>query len=166
MLTRTGRQPDPGDDMLSRMTDQEFPASDPLGDLLANEARLRTLLTLAFDVSWEARLEGPGVGRLHVLQDLSAELGFPPGEIPRTLTAREWIARIHPDDIRSADQALDYVLNRQKPFREEYRVRRADGSYTWWEERGAPVEFENGRAVRWVGVIRNITERREAEEEL
>ena len=45
-------------------------------------------------------------------------------------------------------------------------MRRADGSYTWWEERGAPVEFENGRAVRWVGVIRNVTERKQAEEEL
>ena len=89
MLTRTGRQPDPGDDMLSGMTDQEFPASDPLGELLANEARLRTLLTLAFDVSWEMRLEGSGEGRIRLLQDASINLGYRPGEVPRSFTARE-----------------------------------------------------------------------------
>ena len=137
--------------------------TDPFSELLRQEAALRTLLSVAFDVSWEMFLDGSGDGRIRLLQDPSAELGFPPGEIPRTATASEWIQRLHPDDIPSPERALRYVLTRRQRFREEYRVRRADGVYTWWEEQGAPVEFQQGRPVRWVGVIRNVTERKQAE---
>ena len=73
---------------------------------------------------------------------------------------------MHPDDGQPIDRLVQWVLRRREVYQKEYRIRRGDGSYTWWEERGAPTEFRDGRPVRWVGVIRNITERKQAEEQL
>jgi transcriptional regulator with GAF, ATPase, and Fis domain len=142
------------------------PEPEPFQQLLGDEARLRILLSVAFDYAWEMTPEGPDNLRIHMLQDPSADLGLPPDEFRRTLTAREWIQRMHPDDGQPIDRLVQWVLRRREVYQKEYRIRRGDGGYTWWEERGAPTEFRDGRPVRWVGVIRNITERKQADEQL
>jgi transcriptional regulator with GAF, ATPase, and Fis domain len=145
----------------------DTPASgEPFKDLLADEARLRILLSVAFDYSWEMTPKGEDDLQIHMLQDPSADLGLPPGEFRRTFTAREWLQRMHPDDGQPIDRLVQWALRRREVYQVEYRTRRADGEYTWWEERGAPAEFRDGRPVRWVGVVRNITERKQAEDDL
>ena len=146
--------------------DTPAPEGEPFEALLADEARLRTLLSVAFDYSWEMTPKGEDNLQIHMLQDPSADLGLPPGEFRRTFMAREWLEQMHPDDVGSVDRMVQRALGRRQVYRVEYRIRRADGGYAWWEERGAPTEFRDGRPVRWVGVIRNITERKQAEEEL
>ena len=138
---------------------------EPFEELLRDQARLRILLGLAFDYAWEMTLEGDGNLRVHMLQDPSADLGLSPGEFRRTFTAREWIQRMERDDGKTIDRVLEWLVRRREVYQTEYRTRRG-GGYTWWEERGAPTEFRDGRPVRWVGVIRNITERKQAEEAL
>ena len=133
--------------------------------LLADEKRLRILLGVAFDYAWEMTLEGEDNLLVHMLQDPSVDLGLPPGEFRRTFTAREWIAGMDRDDGTPIDRVVRWLLGRREVYQTEYRTRRG-GGYTWWEERGAPTEFRDGRPVRWVGVIRNVTERKQAEEEL
>ncbi|MGH9390907.1 MAG: sigma-54 interaction domain-containing protein, partial [Vicinamibacteria bacterium] len=51
-------------------------------------------------------------------------------------------------------------------FRAEHRLTHKDGSQSWWEGQGTPVEFEGGKPVRWLGAARNITERKRAEDDL
>ena len=148
------------------MDSPAVPEPEPFEQLLGDQARLRILLSVAFDYAWEMTLEGPDNLRIHMLQDPSADLGLSPGEFRRTLTAREWIQRMHPDDGQPIERLLQWVLRRREVYQKEYRIRRGDGGYTWWEERGAPTAFRDGRPVRWVGVIRNITERKQAEESL
>jgi hypothetical protein len=63
---------------------------------------------------------------------------------------------MHPDDGQPIDRLVQWALRRREVYPAEYRTRRADGGYTWWEERGAPTAFRDGRPVRWVGVIRNM----------
>ena len=46
----------------------------------------------------------------------------------------------------------------------ECRVRRADGEVRWIEGRGQPVRDADGRTVRLLGVVQDITERKRAEE--
>ena len=142
------------------------PESEPFEELLRDQARLRILLGVAFDYSWEMTLEGDGNLLVHVLQDPSTDLGLSPGEFQRTLTAREWIERMDRDDGTPIDRAVQWLARRREVYQTEYRMRRVSGGHTWWEERGAPTEFRDGRPVRWVGVIRNITERKQAEEAL
>ena len=146
--------------------DTPVPEPEPFKQLLADEARLRILLGVAFDYSWEMTPKGEDDLQIHMLQDPSADLGLPLGEFRRTFTAREWLQQMHPDDVDSVDRMVQWALRRREIYRTEYRIRRGDGRYTWWEERGAPTEFRDGRPVRWVGVVRNITERKQAEEDL
>ena len=146
--------------------DKMAPEPEPFEQLLGDEARLRILLSVAFDYAWEMAVEGPDDLRIHMLQDPSADLGLPAGEFRRTFTAREWVQRMHPDDGQPVDRAVQSVLRRRTVYQTEYRTRRPDGGYSWWEERGAPAEFRDGQPVRWVGVVRNITQRKQAEEQL
>ena len=140
--------------------------SEPFEQVLRDQARLRILLSVAFDYAWEMTREGEDNLLVHMLQDPSVDLGLAPGEFRRTFTAREWIQGMDRDDGKSIDRVVQWLLQRREVYTTEYRTRRGGGGYTWWEERGAPTEFRDGRPVRWVGVIRNITERKHAEEDL
>jgi PAS domain S-box-containing protein len=47
-----------------------------------------------------------------------------------------------------------------------YRIRRDDGSLRWVRLRAFPVRDDEGRVYRFAGIAEDVTERREAEEEL
>ncbi len=81
-------------------------------------------------------------------------------------TYDSWASRIHPDDY-------DHVMNAEKGHLEEgkvydvdYRHRHQSGEYRWQNSRGQAIFDEYGKPVRMVGCIRDITERKRAEEEL
>lgn len=82
-------------------------------------------------------------------------------------TMEQWSARIHPDDrIRVLGHLDDYLAKKRQEFREEYRIRRGDGSWMWILDRGIALWDDAGRAVRMVGSEKNITERKQAEAQL
>ena len=72
---------------------------------------------------------------------------------------------LHPDDREAADAAVRSALEPGGPgmFDIEYRVRSfRDGGERWLAARGKTI-FEGGRAVRFVGSVRDVTTRRTAE---
>jgi diguanylate cyclase (GGDEF)-like protein/PAS domain S-box-containing protein len=83
-------------------------------------------------------------------------------------TVEGWAALIHPDD-RSSMLAYfkDEILGQCKPFDREYRViRQTDGAVRWVHGLGR-LEFDvRGRPVKMPGIIRDITEARQAQETL
>jgi PAS domain S-box-containing protein len=79
----------------------------------------------------------------------------------------DWNRRIHPDDFNHYRQALVAHFKRQSPrLRCEYRVQVRSGEYRWFLDSGLAVRDENGRCVRLVGAISDITERKNAEDAL
>ncbi len=77
-----------------------------------------------------------------------------------------WSGHIHPDDRTRAVEAHYTALESNSMYHEVYRLRRKDGSYFYAEDSGVFLKNEEGKIHRMVGVIRDITERRLAEEEL
>ena len=78
-----------------------------------------------------------------------------------------WENHIHPDDrtwVEAADATSDESL---EPISLEYRFRRADGSYVWVLDEAVfvPEVSDDGRGF-WQGFLFDITERREAHEQL
>ncbi|NJP10414.1 MAG: PAS domain-containing protein [Leptolyngbyaceae cyanobacterium RU_5_1] len=79
----------------------------------------------------------------------------------------EWSSRIHPDDIEGVMAADQAHLNRQTPyFMHEYRMRCKDGSYKWVLGRAQALWNEQGKAVRLVGSHSDISDRKQAENDL
>jgi len=57
-------------------------------------------------------------------------------------------------------------LKTHEPFAQEYRVRRKDGVFLYWMDRGTARWDEKGNPYKLVGAITDITSRKQAEEAL
>ncbi|HLZ19319.1 MAG TPA: PAS domain S-box protein, partial [Smithellaceae bacterium] len=74
---------------------------------------------------------------------------------------------VHPDDVDGCTQALFESIGMRKEMGGiVYRVKHADHTWRWHETSGTPVYGPDGSFLSFVGVSRDITDRKEAEEEL
>lgn len=77
-----------------------------------------------------------------------------------------WYNRIHPDDKDRVVKSIhDVIDNGGKNWSDEYRFRRADGSYAVVYDRGYTLHDEKG-PYRMVGSMQDITEQKKAREKL
>lgn len=79
-----------------------------------------------------------------------------------------WNNLVHPDE-REAMLAyfMQNVIEANQPFDKEYRIIRvANGEGRWVWGRGELVFDESGAAVRMIGTIQDVTERKQAEEQI
>lgn len=74
-----------------------------------------------------------------------------------------WLAALHPDDRETARAAWSQALE-GGGFEVEYRVRRQDGTYRWFQTRAAPVRDPAGDIVEWLGTSTDIDELRGLQE--
>src|SRR5207249_2619577 len=76
-----------------------------------------------------------------------------------------WLEAIHPDDCQ---RVLRSATTQQTSgaYDEEYRILRPDGQQRWIRDRAFPVRSAGGDVQRIVGVARDVTERRQLEEQL
>ncbi|HEV8096122.1 MAG TPA: GAF domain-containing protein, partial [Burkholderiales bacterium] len=84
-----------------------------------------------------------------------------------SLTTASWNERVHPDDFAGYRKAIgDHFKGSTLHFEHEYRIRDASGGYLWVLDRGIAVRNLAGRAIRLVGAVSDITERKLAEQQL
>ena len=83
-------------------------------------------------------------------------------------TRGEWLGRVHADDRAPLTQALDAYLTGtvDDHFEFEHRIQHRDGDYRWMLARATAVRDDSRRALRIVGSITDVTDRREAERRL
>jgi diguanylate cyclase (GGDEF)-like protein len=96
---------------------------------------------------------------------LSAEAAVLIGlaKTPETIAHISWIARVHPEDREVYKQAVaDYRGHPGLAFRVEFRVRSESGRYPWFELR-ATMLGDGARANRCLGLMADVTSRRESE---
>jgi PAS domain S-box-containing protein len=83
------------------------------------------------------------------------------------LTATWWYDHIHPEDAERVVNGIHAVIDHGgQNWSDEYRYRRADGTYALVVDRGYCIHDEAGRPTRMVGAMHDITRARQAEEEL
>ena len=76
---------------------------------------------------------------------------------------KDWRSVIHQDDwALMADLWLRSVQT-GNPFHTEFRVRRADGVYRWFDARALPLRDSEGRILRWYGLYTDIEGRKQVE---
>ena len=83
-----------------------------------------------------------------------------------TTDADLWTRNIHPDDRDRAAEAARHHNRTGDPFDIEYRLRAKDGRWLWIRDEATIVRDAAGHPRFSQGVMFDITERREAEEQL
>ncbi|MGC9530279.1 MAG: PAS domain S-box protein [Candidatus Bipolaricaulaceae bacterium] len=75
---------------------------------------------------------------------------------------------VHPDDYQRTMQAMrDHLEGREPLYTVDYRMQTADGGWLWLHDQGAVIErHPDGSPHRVLGLVVNITERKQAEEAL
>jgi adenylate cyclase len=80
------------------------------------------------------------------------------------LTSHEWADHVHPDDLASYKSAIaKHFTGETERLNCEYRVRRGSGDFFWVADSARCMRGENGRAIRLIGAVRDITRRKLAE---
>lgn len=94
-----------------------------------------------------------------------AQFGIHPSDVEADM--RHWLARVHPDERERVKQSLDDALNSDtETWSAEYRFRRADDVYAYVLDRTYLLRDADGRVVRMVGAMFDLTGRRQTEEAL
>jgi PAS domain S-box-containing protein len=76
-----------------------------------------------------------------------------------------WIEGVHADDVQGCFDSFLPAFHARKPFRMEYRLRRADGEYRWVIESGIPRYTGAGDFAGYIGSNIDITDLKRAVEE-
>ena len=97
---------------------------------------------------------------------LSRLLGYGPDEMGDDLD--KWKDNIHPNDAPRVFKVLEeHLSGKRHRFEAEYRLRNRNGHYIWVQDRGKVCEHDDeGRPVRAIGLVHDITEQKHIEVEL
>ncbi|MBN3885337.1 MAG: PAS domain-containing protein [Nostoc sp.] len=75
----------------------------------------------------------------------------------------QWLSLLHPDDRTSANEAVSHTIQqRQEYYEADYRILHPDG-IRWLASKGQIFYNAAGNAVRMVGNVQDITDRKQAE---
>jgi diguanylate cyclase (GGDEF)-like protein/PAS domain S-box-containing protein len=162
-LAQGGRHiPDELDELAAAINRMREKTRAALAALQSSEEQFQ-LATEAADVGlwdWDPRSNA-----VYLSPVFKRQLGYRDEQVPNRY--EEWESRLHPEDhARTLAMVQDYLAERVPNYEVEYRLRHKDGSYRWFLSRGAVQRDEAGRAARMLGVQVDITERRQAEEQV
>lgn len=87
--------------------------------------------------------------------------GLPPERT--TITREEWFSLIHPDDRERLQRLRQEARELTHTFDAEFRVIWPEGSVHWLRAKGTVLVDDSGRPIRTMGVIEDITRRKQAE---
>ena len=143
---------------------QDISAERELEEALkAAEERWQLAVIGANDVVWDWNLE-----TAHVFHDerWAALLGYTIEEVGPTLDS--WKRLVHPEDLAPVQAAVYEHIDNNAPFYQaEYRMLRKSGEWAWILDRGRLISRSaDGRPLRMVGTMTDITERKRMEQRL
>ncbi|MDH4231650.1 MAG: PAS domain S-box protein, partial [Nitrospirota bacterium] len=131
--------------------------------LLASEERLNQAQQIAHLGSWELDLTA---NRLIWSDEVYRMFGLLPREFPATYEA--FLETVHPGDRAAVDAAYSGSLREgRNTYEIEHRiVRRHTGEVRHVHEKCEHIRDETGRIIRSIGMVQDITERKQTEEAL
>ena len=85
---------------------------------------------------------------------------------PLSLTRQQVLASVHPDDRAMFTKAVEKLTPENPTTQITYRVLRHDDAVIWLEKTARAFFDEQGRMLRMIGMVVDVTERKQAEEGL
>ncbi len=132
-------------------------------EVLESEKRLNRSQEIAHLGSWELDLTN---NKLSWSDEVYRIFGLKPQEFGATYEA--FLQAVHPDDRKAVDDAYSGSLREGKDTYEiEHRVvRRSTGEIRVVHEKSEHIRDENGKIIRSIGMVQDITERKIMEDKL
>ena len=127
-------------------------------ELRNSEERLRRSQRFANIGSWDWNIQ---TGELFWSERISALFGYQEGELETTYD--NFIACIHPEDRQLVIDSVNNSINHGAEYDIEHRVVWPDGSVHCLHERGDVVRDQDGTPLQMLGVVQDITKRKEME---
>lgn len=127
-----------------------------------SEARLQLVIRAATDAIWDWNLL---TNDLWWNEGVTTQFGYQPEETAGGI--QWWYDHIHPEDRDRTIKGIHAVIDSgEVMWSDEYRYRKADGSYVDVLDRGSVIHNAAGKPVRMIGAMSDITHRKRAEQAL
>jgi two-component system nitrate/nitrite sensor histidine kinase NarX len=111
--------------------------------------------------SWDWNIR---TGDLHWSDQIEPIFGFKRGEFGATYQA--FLDSVHPQDRQSVVAAVNACVRDGADYAIEHRIVWSDGTVRWVSEVGDVLRDDSGQAIRMLGIVRDITQRKQAEQAL
>ena len=128
--------------------------------LQESEARFRTMADAAPNLVWAVQ---PNSDIRYINR---AFLDFVGLDNEEQYAAVGWGPYLHPDELALTSDTLAQAIAQRQPYVLEHRMRRHDGQYRWLLAQGAPSYLTGGELYGYVGSAIDITDLKEANEQL
>jgi len=145
------------------VTQYAFRAAEPVYGAAPSELQARSI---ALDASgaavweWNARRD-----EVKVSPVVELLLGLSPGDL--SVRTDDFLRHVHPSDRERFRLALFTVQERRDgKICSDFRLRQADNNYRWFELEAAGVPGADPRSFKCVGLIRDVTDSKRAQERL
>ncbi len=129
-------------------------------DLRQSEARLQLALNVGRMGSWDWDLQANTItwsdGHFTLL-------GLQPDAVEPSY--KLWASHVYPDDLAAAEVGLQQAIKTKVEYYHQYRVVWSDGSIHWLEARGQYSYATDGQTYRMIGIVIDITDRKQVEQE-
>jgi formate hydrogenlyase transcriptional activator len=125
-----------------------------------SEERYRSLVEASAQIVWTSPPDGKQHG------ELSPKWQRFTGQTTQEMSGYGWLNAIHPDDRDRTAETWERAVAAGETCEVENRLRRHDGTYRDMLVRAVPVRDAAGALVEWVGMHIDVTEKKQAEEEL
>ncbi len=78
----------------------------------------------------------------------------------------EFVGQVHPDDEKHLQEEIANAMAGEGDFYSEYRMLLNDGRIIWIRDRGTLLADANGKPIRMLGSMADVTQKKQAEEDL
>ncbi|MFO7859955.1 MAG: PAS domain S-box protein [Desulfosalsimonas sp.] len=127
-----------------------------------SESRFRSVLENSLDAAYRRDIQSDAYD--YVSPVIEQITGYLPEEF-RAMGISDFLARIHPDHIQEVERKLELIQSSESSSGLlEYAFKAKDGDYRWLADYFRVIRDENGGPLYRIGVMRDITGRKETEE--
>lgn len=127
--------------------------------LRESERRFRELTESLPQLVWTCRADGP-------CDYLSPQWTTYTGIPEEGQLGYGWLEQLHPEDRAPTVAYWNASIAAGSFFDLEFRIRRFDGTYRWFNTRALPMRDSEGRVVKWFGTNSDIDNQKRAEEQV
>ena len=148
--------------LLSKAIQYSMERKRTLEHLRVSDERFNTVVKATNDAIWDWDL---GNDKLFIVGDTYKQLfGYDIVNAFASDVLREGI--IHPQDRDRVLQKLSTIIREgaASNWEDEYRMKKSNGEYAYVHDRGHIIYSADGRPIRMIGAIQDITQRKRSEE--